>query len=123
MTVLEAQTRLHLPDLHLFEDDGLTYAVDGASPNWVVLEPDGRRLLDAIAAAGGDMTFAGLVAGHAADRGIEAGRAWVQVHDFLRALARAGMLRDAPFTREAYPGRLALVAPEGLRELWLQINN
>ncbi|HMA29040.1 MAG TPA: methyltransferase domain-containing protein, partial [Thermoanaerobaculia bacterium] len=35
----------------------------------------------------------------------------------------AGMLSDAPFVREPYPGRAALVEPAGLRELWLQINN
>jgi hypothetical protein len=32
VTVLEDRTPLHLPDLHLFEEDGLSYAVDGAAP-------------------------------------------------------------------------------------------
>jgi len=60
---------------------------------------------------------------YAAERQLEAGKAWVHVHDFVRALDRAGMLSDAPFSREPYPGRSALIKPEGLRELWLQINN
>ncbi|MGH7545741.1 MAG: methyltransferase domain-containing protein, partial [Gemmatimonadota bacterium] len=121
--VVDARTSLHIPDLHLFEDDGLTYAVDPAAPNWIVVEPEGRRLLEAISAARGAITFGELVARYAAERGFEAGRAWVAVHDFLTSLARAGMLADRPFAREPYPGRAALVAPDGLHELWLQINN
>ena len=123
MTVLESGTRLHVPELSLFEDDGLSYAVDPAAPNWIVVEPEGRRLLDAIAGADGGLTFGALVSRYAAERGLEAGRAWVAVHDFLGALERAGVLANQPFVRQPYPGRLALVAPQGLRELWLQINN
>ncbi len=117
------RTPLYVPQLHVFEDDGLSYAVDGAAPNWIVVEPAGRRLLDAIAAAGSSITFGGMVARYAAEAGLEAGRAWVHVHDFLRAMDRAGMLAEKPLLREPYAGRLALVQPQGLRELWLQINN
>jgi MoaA/NifB/PqqE/SkfB family radical SAM enzyme/SAM-dependent methyltransferase len=123
MTVLAERTPLHLPELHLFEDDSLTYAVDGAAPNWIVVEPTGRHLLETIARDNGAITFGGLVARYAGERRVEAGKAWVHVHDFLRALDRAAMLSDAPFTRQPYPGRAALVWPQGLRELWLQINN
>jgi len=63
------------------------------------------------------------VARYAGERQLEAGKAWVHVHDFLRALHRAGMLSEKPFARAPYPGRAALVTPHGLRELWLQINN
>ncbi|MGH2625887.1 MAG: hypothetical protein ACRDHY_04465, partial [Anaerolineales bacterium] len=123
MTILAERTPLHVPDLHLFEDDGLTYAVDGAAPNWIVVEPAGRQLLETITRGDGPVTLGGLVARYASDRQVEAGKAWVHVHDFLRALDRAGMLSDNAFNREPYPGRAALVSPEGLRELWLQINN
>ncbi|MDX1584767.1 MAG: methyltransferase domain-containing protein, partial [Thermoanaerobaculia bacterium] len=60
---------------------------------------------------------------HAADHQLEAGKAWVQAHDFLTSLDRAEMLSDEPFRREPYPGRSSLVEPDGLRELWIQINN
>ena len=123
MTVLAARTPLHVPELHLFEDDGLTYAVDDAAPNWIVVEPPGRHLLETIDHSRGSVTFGGLEAQYAGERQIEAGKAWVHVHDFLRALDRAGMLSDKPASREPYPGRGALVRPQGLRELWLQINN
>jgi 7,8-dihydro-6-hydroxymethylpterin dimethyltransferase len=121
--ILESGTRLHVPSLYLFEDDGLSYAIDPEAPNWIAVEPAGRSLLGAISAAGGELTFGELVARYAAAHGFEAGRAWVAVHDFLRALNRAGMLASEPFAPAPYPGRLALVAPQGLRELWLQINN
>ncbi|MGH7700682.1 MAG: methyltransferase domain-containing protein [Gemmatimonadales bacterium] len=121
--ILAERTPLHVPELHSFEDDGLTYAVDGAAPNWIVVQSTGRRLLETIAAGRGSVTFGGLVARYAADRQMEAGKAWVHVHDVLRALDRAGMLSDKPFAREPYRGRSALVSPQGLRELWLQINN
>jgi MoaA/NifB/PqqE/SkfB family radical SAM enzyme/ubiquinone/menaquinone biosynthesis C-methylase UbiE len=123
VAVLESGTQLHVPELYLFERDGLTYAIDPAAPNWIVVEPEGGRLLDAIARARGGLTFGELVARYALERGLEAGRAWAAVHDFLRALDRAGMLADAAFAPKPYPGRSALVTPHGLRELWLQINN
>ncbi|MGH7531121.1 MAG: methyltransferase domain-containing protein [Gemmatimonadales bacterium] len=123
MIVLAERTPLHVPDLHLFDDDGLTYAVDGGAPNWIVVEPAGRHLLHTIASARGSISFGELVARHGATLHLEAGQTWVQVHDFLRGLDRAGMLSDTPFVRAPYPGRAALVATRGLRELWLQINN
>ncbi len=123
MPALASRTRLHVPALHLFEHDGLSYAIDAAAPNWIVVEPEGRRLLDAISSARGALTVGELVSRYARERGVETGRAWVAVHDFLGALERAGMLARAAFPREPYPGRLALVQPDGLRELWLQINN
>ncbi len=101
MAVLESGTRLHVPELCLFEDDGLSYAIDPAAPNWIVVEPEGRRLLEAIAGAHGGLTFGELVARYAAERGLEAGRAWVAVHDFLRALDRGRMLADAPFALQS----------------------
>jgi MoaA/NifB/PqqE/SkfB family radical SAM enzyme/SAM-dependent methyltransferase len=120
---LEERTPLYLPDLHLFEERGLTYAVDGAAPNWIVVEPHGRNILDAIAEGNGGLTFGELVARYGASRGFGPGKAWLHAHDFLQGLATAGMLADGPVAAAEYPGRLALVQPEGLKELWLQINN
>ena len=123
MATLEHRTLLHLPTLYTFEEDGITYAVDPAKPNWIAVDGKGRELLDAITGSGGKVTFGALVARYAAARQLEAGKAWVHVHDFLRALNRAGMLADGPVSPPPYPGRAALIAPEGLRELWIQINN
>ncbi len=123
MTTLGDRTPLHLPTLHMFEEDGICYAVDPAKPNWVAVDGTGRELLDEISGSAGKLTFGALVARYAATHQLEAGKAWVHVHDFLRALDRAGMLAVEAVSSPPYPGRAALIAPDGLRELWIQINN
>ncbi len=121
MTQLAVGAELHVPSLHLFGDDGLTYAVDAEAPNWIAVEDRGRRILDQLSRL--PMTPEELVRWYAREYDQETGKAWVHVHDFLRALRGAGMLAEEPFARPPYPGRLALIQPAGLRELWLQINN
>lgn len=122
MTVFAERTPLHLPQLHRFEDDGLTYAVDPEAPNWIVVDDRGRALLDQLAERPG-RSFGELVASYAGAWQLEVGTAWVHVHDFMRALHRSGMVSDQPIVRNPYPGRAALISPDGLRELWIQLNN
>ena len=125
MVVLEERTPLHIPDLHRFEENGLCYAVDAEAPNWVALDGGGARILDLLAgsSSGAPPTFGETVSRYAAAGSLETGKAWLHVHDFLRALGRAKMLSEEPFRRAPYPGRARLVQPRGLRELWVQINN
>lgn len=126
MTVLAEKTPLHVPPFSLFETNGITYAVDGDAPNWIAVEKGGAEVLDWIttsASAGEPLRFGALVARYASEKRMEAGKAWVHMHDFVRSLDRAGLVSDEPFTRAAYAGRAELIKPEGLRELWLQINN
>ncbi|MBL8112633.1 MAG: methyltransferase domain-containing protein [Acidobacteria bacterium] len=126
MPVLAERTPLHLPDLHVFTEAGITYAVDHEAPNWAAVDEHGATLLAHMRqaeAAGSPHTYGSLVATWARERQLEAGKAWVHVHDFLTALDRAELLHDAPVSRAAYPGRAALLEPPTLRELWLQINN
>jgi MoaA/NifB/PqqE/SkfB family radical SAM enzyme len=123
MIALEHRTPLHLPKLHVFERDGVSYAVDAERPNWVAVDARARELLDTVASADGPLTAGDLVARHAARHGVEAGAAWLHVHDFLTDLNRAGMLSDTPWVAEPYPGRADVIAPDGLRELWIQVNN
>ncbi len=122
MTVLAERTPLHVPALYRFQGDGLTYAVDAEAPNWVVVDEAGRAVLEHLVARAGS-TLGEVVAWYAAERRLETGKAWVHVPDLVRALDRAGMVSDAPFLREPYPGRAALISPEGLKELWIQVNN
>jgi len=120
MTVLAERTRLHLPVLHSFANDGITYAVDEAAPNWIAVDERGAELLEWMREPA---SFGSLVARYASAKGLEAGKAWLHVHDFAASLERAGMLSDTPFERAPYGGRAAMIAPNGLRELWLQVNN
>jgi 7,8-dihydro-6-hydroxymethylpterin dimethyltransferase len=126
MTVLAERTPLHIPALHVFEHDDISYAVDSEAPNWIAVEARGAgvlRTIERAAQAGSPVTFGGLVAQYAAQYQLEAGKAWLHVHDFLAALDRARLLSDTSFGRTPYLGRAAYVQPQGLRELWLQINN
>ena len=117
------RTPLYVPALHLFEVDDISFAVDAEAPNWIAIDARGRELLDSIVAAREPITFSELVARHAGAHQLETGVAWVHVHDFVRSLQRAGIVAEVPFERTPYAGRAALIAPEGLRELWIQINN
>ena len=90
MITLTERTALHIPPFHTFEEDGITYAIDGDAPNWIAVEERGAALLRSIETT--TRTFAELVAHYAAEHRLEAGKAWVHVHDFLTALDRAGCL-------------------------------
>lgn len=120
MLSLTEQMPLFVPHLHRFAQDGITYAIDPESPNWIALEENGAALLQMIEPS---MPFSALVSRYATARGLETGKAWVHVHDFVHALNRAGFVAAQTFERAPYEGRAALVKPRGLRELWLQINN
>lgn len=120
--ILDERTPLYLPELDVFEEGGLTYVVDGSAPNWAAFEPAGRDVLRTIMQRGGQ-TVSEVAARYAAATGFGGSKAWLHVHDFLQALARVGLLANRPFPTSVYPGRLALIQPEGLRELWLQLNN
>jgi len=126
MTVLAERTPLHLPHLFSFEKDALTYAIDSEAPNWIAVEQSGAELLRWITEgqkSGSPMTFGNVVARYAGEKNLEAGKAWLHVHDFITSVDRAGLLSDAPFSRAHYAGRAELIRPDGMRELWIQINN
>jgi SAM-dependent methyltransferase len=85
----------YVPEFQTVEHDGITYAIGGDVANWIAIEERGAALLRAMAAA--PCTSDELVARYANEHKLEAGKAWVHVHDFLAALGRAGWLADAPF--------------------------
>ncbi len=121
--LIDERTPLHVPALQFFTRGSISYAIDAQAPNWVAVESRGRKLLDWIAAGDGRLAPVDLMWRYAGEHHLEAGAAWVHVHDFLRSLHRAGILATSPFRRSPYPGRLQLISPDGLRELWLHINN
>jgi len=118
---LTERTPLHVPQFHFFQENSITYALDGDAPNWIAVEERGAEIIRAIAA--GPITFGALVAQYASSHTLEAGKAWLHVHDFVAALDRAQLISDQLFEREPYGGRSAYIKPDGLREIWIQINN
>lgn len=111
---------LHVPDLARYEVAGATVVLDPEGPNWAALEHRAVPLLDRL---DGATTVGRIVADYAAEHGLEAGKAWLHVHDFVRELRRAGLAAHEPFARPLYPGRLAFGEPGALAELWVHTNN
>jgi MoaA/NifB/PqqE/SkfB family radical SAM enzyme/SAM-dependent methyltransferase len=106
--------------VHAFRDGGIDYFLDEAAPHWVAADERGAEILREI---DGLQTFGELVARYASRRGLEAGKAWLHVNDFVQGCLRAGFLGLAPFERADYQGRRRYAAPERLAELWLHTNN
>ena len=120
MPHLSETTIVHAPPLYAFREGEIDYFLDEESPHWVAVDDRGAeilRLLD------GRVTFGELVAGYASRKGLEAGKAWLHVHDFLQSCLRTGFLAEVPFERPPYEGRRRHAAPTGLHELWLHTNN
>lgn len=119
----ERPDRYHVPPLSWFEENRISYAIDGAAPNWIAVNARGRDVLDLLSGDPRGLAEEELVLRHAERHLLETTRAWVHVHDFLGEVERSGLAARAPLRRDSYPGRAALVSPDGLRELWIQINN
>jgi MoaA/NifB/PqqE/SkfB family radical SAM enzyme/SAM-dependent methyltransferase len=120
MIPMTEKTIFHAPPLVRYEMAGLPLFLDAGAPNWAAVEPRGADLL---ARVDGRTTLGRIVADHAAAHGLEAGKAWLHVHDFFREARRAGIVSESPFQRPPYAGRLAHGEPRGLSEFWVHTNN
>ncbi|HMA19038.1 MAG TPA: radical SAM protein, partial [Thermoanaerobaculia bacterium] len=120
MPHLSEKTVVHPPPLHAFRDGEIEFFLDEEAPHWIAVDGRGAEILRRL---DGQVTFGRLVADHAREKGLEAGKAWLHVHDFLQNALGSGFLSLEPFRREAYAGRGRYAAPSGLRELWLHTNN
>ena len=120
MQPINEKTIFHTPALVEFEAAGLPLLLDAAAPNWAAVEPRGVRILSR---CDGRAPVGRIVADYASAHGLEAGKAWLHVHDFLREARRAGLVDSLPWERQPYRGRLAAGAPAGLSEFWVHSNN
>src|SRR5438105_3012672 len=120
MPHLSEKTIVYAPRFHAFREGEIEYFLDPDSPHWIAADERGGELLRQL---DGRRTFGDLLAGYASRHGLDAGKAWLHVHDFLQGGLRAGFLATAPIDRPAYEGRLHHTRPAGLRELWLHTNN
>jgi len=120
MPHLTEKTIVYAPPHFAFSEDEVSFFLDEAAPHWVAVDSRGAEILHWL---DGETPFSALVARYASKKGLEAGKAWLHVHDFLQAGLRPGFLSLTPFERPPYVGRARYVRPEGLRELWLHTNN
>ena len=120
MPHLSERSIVHAPAVHAFREGEIDFFLDEAAPHWVAVDPRGAEILNQI---DGKTLFGELVASYASRNGLEAGKAWLHVHDFVQANLAAGFLSLFPFDRPLYEGRAHYARPQGLRELWLHTNN
>ncbi len=120
MPHISEKTTVHAPRTHAFREGDIDYFLDPEAPHWVAVDDRGAEILHEL---DGRRPFGELVTRYASRRGLEAGKAWLHVHDFVQAGLRAGFLSLAAFERAPYAGRRRYGAPTSLRELWLHTNN
>ena len=120
MPHLSEKSTVHAPAHHHFREAGIDFFLDEAAPHWIAVDERGASLLREI---DGRRSFGDIVARYAVSHGLEAGKAWLHVHDFLQAGLRSGFLSEEPFARPIYPGRARLARPTALHELWIHTNN
>src|SRR5580765_2690699 len=120
MPHLTEKSVVYAPAFHAFREADIDFFLDEAAPHWIAVDPRGAEILRRL---DGKTPFGALVSAYAAEKGLEAGKAWLHVHDFLQAGLRSGFLSDRPFARAAYEGRSRHAYPSGLKELWLHTNN
>jgi MoaA/NifB/PqqE/SkfB family radical SAM enzyme/ubiquinone/menaquinone biosynthesis C-methylase UbiE len=120
MPHLTEKTIVYAPPLHAFVEADMSFFLDEEAPHWVAVDTRGAGILRRL---DGRTPFGALVSSYASQMCLEAGKAWLHVHDFIQSCLRSGFLSLQPFSRPAYEGRSRYGQPEGLRELWLHTNN
>ena len=120
MPHISEKTVVHSPALHAFQEQDIDYFLDEEAPHWIATDGRGSEILRQL---DGRRDVGDLTAWYASEKRLEAGKAWLHVHDFLQGCLRSGFLSEAPFERSVYEGRRRYTAPTGLHELWLHTNN
>lgn len=120
MPHISEKSIVYSPSLHEFQEGGINCFLDEERPHWAAVDSRGAEILRRL---DGTRTVGDLVAWYASEKKLEAGKAWLHVHDFLQGCLRSGFLSEAPFKRSVYEGRQRYAAPTGLHELWLHTNN
>jgi MoaA/NifB/PqqE/SkfB family radical SAM enzyme len=128
-TRIDDQTVLRAPATVVEHAAGAAIAIDPASPNWIVTDERGLRILRHL---DGRTPLRDVVRAYAAESGLDFGRAWLHVDTFARDAVRqrfVSRLRstdDAPSFGEAalpYLGRSTYLRTDQLKEFWIQVND
>src|SRR3989442_4311823 len=113
MPHITERTTERKPAVTTFKGGEIEYFLDEAAPHWVAVDGRGAGLLSEL---DGRSSFGEIVASYARNSGLEAGKAWLHVHDFLQDGLRGGFLAFEPLERPPFEGRLQYARPQSLRE-------
>ena len=82
MPHLTEKSLVYAPPFHAFSEGEMNFFLDEEAPHWIATDSRGAEILDWL---NGRTTFGALVARYALEKGVDAGKAWLHVHDFLQA--------------------------------------
>lgn len=117
---LDDRTVLRAPDFAQTRTGNAVLALDPRSPNWILTDDRGVRLL---AMFDGRTPLADVVRRYADESKLDVTRAWLHVDTFARDALRAHFLSTDGAVQPPYLGRAAYLQLEYLKELWLHIND
>jgi radical SAM protein with 4Fe4S-binding SPASM domain len=118
--VLDDTTTLRAPAYTTTRLSGTVLAVDPLTPNWVVTDERGIRLL---ALLDGKTPLRDVVATYASETGLDVARAWLHVDTFARDTLRQNFTSTNGAVAAPYLGRSAYLQTDRLREMWLHVND
>jgi radical SAM protein with 4Fe4S-binding SPASM domain len=119
-TRIDESTVLRAPATVIEHAAGAAIAIDPASPNWIVTDERGLRILRHL---DGRTPLRDVVRSYAAESGLDFGRAWLHVDTFARDALRQGFVSTDGAVPLPYLGRSSYLRTDQLRELWIQVND
>lgn len=119
-TQIDDQTVLRAPATVVEHAAGGAIAIDPASPNWIVTDERGLRILRHL---DGRTPLRDVVRAYAAESGLDLGRAWLHVDTFARGALRQRFISTDGAVPVPYLGRATYLRTERLREFWIQVND
>ncbi len=117
---LNDKTFLYAPDYVQIERGPLHLLIDPETPNWIVTDKRGSRIVSDIKEC---KTVNKLMYDYANDFNIGHTKAWVEIDTFLKDLTRCKFLSSGPVKKIDYAGRADFIHAYKLNELWIHINN
>ena len=120
MPHINDQTVLRAPATVVERAGGAAIAIDPASPNWMVTDERGLRILRLF---DGRTPLSDVVRAYAADSELDLARAWLHVDTFARDALHQQFISTDGAVPVPYLGRSAYLRTDRLREFWIQVND
>src|ERR687898_1853687 len=117
---IDDETVLRAPATVVERAAGAAIAIDPASPNWIVTDDRGLRILRHL---DGCTPLQDVVRAYATDSGLDLGRAWLHVDTFARDALRQQFISTDGAVPLPYLGRATYLRTDRLREFWIQVND
>lgn len=116
----ENNSNFYVPDYHEIERESFHLFVDFETPNWIVTDKRGSRIVNSIKHG---KTVRDITQDYMNDFGIDYTKACVETDMFLSDLKKSKFISSEPFTISNYAGREKYILLDKLNELWIHTNN